>query len=140
MIKEKKYEYGLGRRKQSTAQVKLFQGGNGNIMINKGGDKVSIKEYFGGHDYLIESALHSFYTIGSGIVDRFDLDIKVSGGGLRGQADAIKLAISRALVSFNSEYRLQLKPFGLLKRDSREKERKKFGLKKARKSPQWTKR
>lgn len=140
MATTKKYEYGLWRRKKSTATVKLFQNGSWKVMINVWEKKLSIEDYFGWHQYLIESALYSFYTLGHNLKDKFDLEITIHWGWLRWQADAIKLAISRALVSFNSEYRLQLKPYWLLKRDSREKERKKYGLKKARKSPQWTKR
>jgi len=70
----------------------------------------------------------------------FDATLHVNGGGLRGYAESIRLALSRALVEFNADYRLTLKPYSLLKRDPRKKERKKPGLKGARKSPQWSKR
>ncbi len=141
MPKTKNYEYWLWRRKKSTAIIKLYQSWKWSFNVVKDDwSKVSVEEYFGWHKYLIEAALHPFYVIWTDTKDRFDLEIKLSGWWLRWQAEAIKLGLSRALVSFNWEYRLQLKPYWLLKRDSREKERKKYWLKKARKSPQWTKR
>ncbi len=136
----KKYEYGLWRRKQSTAMVKLFSWGKWNIYVVSWDKKLTIKEYFGWNTHLLENALYSFHILWDNISSSFDIEIKLSWWGIRGQAEAIKLWLSRALVAYNADYRLQLKPYWLLKRDSREKERKKFGLKKARKSPQWTKR
>ena len=78
--------------------------------------------------------------MGADLLKQFDADIKVIGGGIAGQSDAIKLAFARALIDYNPEWRLTLKPYGLLKRDPRIKERKKPGLKKARKAPTWSKR
>lgn len=140
MATKKKYEYGLWRRKQSTAMVKLYSGWKWNINIVRWDKKVSIKEFFWGNSHLLENALYWFHILWDSAKDRFDVEIKLSWWGIRWQAEAIKLALSRALVSYNSEYRTQLKPYGLLKRDSREKERKKYWFKKARKSPQRTKR
>jgi len=101
---------------------------------------VNLDTFFGGNKYLIEDALYPFYLIGNDWKNKFDAEILVKGGGLRGQAEAIRLAFARALVEYNPEFRIQLKPYGLLKRDPREKERKKYGLKKARRAPQWSKR
>ncbi len=140
MWKTQKYDYWLWRRKQSTALVCLFHGGNWNIFILDWDKKISINDFFAWHKHLLETALYPFYVLWSDFKDKFDVSIKVSWWWIRWQADAIKLWLSRALVGFNSEYRLQLKPYWLLKRDGRQKERKKYGLKKARKAPQWTKR
>ena len=138
---EKKYNYAVGRRKTSTATVHLMKG-KGNISVRKGDEYVKIQDYFvwEGAQELVKDALFPFAVLGKSAQKMFDITIHVVGGGLRGQAEAIRLAISRALVEFNPEYRLTLKPYGLLKRDPREKERKKPGLRKARKSPQWSKR
>jgi small subunit ribosomal protein S9 len=84
--------------------------------------------------------LFPFTIIGEGAQKKFDAELVIRGGGLMGQADAIRLAFSRALIKSKEEWRLTLKPHGLLKRDPRIKERKKPGLKKARKAPQWSKR
>lgn len=88
----------------------------------------------------MDNALAPFATLGADMAKKFDAAIKICGGGIAGQSDAIKLAFARALIEWNPEFRLTLKPFGLLKRDPRVKERKKPGLKKARKSPTWSKR
>ncbi len=141
MAEQKKYEYWLGRRKKSTAIVKLYQQGSWNVTLEtKNWKKKTLEEFFGWNRYLLEDALYSFSVLGEDMKDRFDVEIKVYWGGLKGQAEAISLWLARALVNFNNEYRPQLKPYGLLKRNSKEKERKKYGLRKARKSPQWTKR
>ena len=138
---EKKYTYAVGRRKTSTATVHLTKG-KGNILVKKGDEYVKINDYFIGEgaQELVKDALFPFTVLGKTTQKMFDITIHVVGGGLRWQAEAMRLAISRALVEFNPEYRLTLKPYGLLKRDPREKERKKPGLRKARKSPQWSKR
>lgn len=135
-----KYLYAVGRRKLATAVVKLYPQGAWNVGIKKGAEIVSLEQYFGGHAYLIENSLFPFSILGDGTQKKFDAIIVVSGGGLMGQADAIRLAFSRALIKLKEEWRLTLKPHGLLKRDPRIKERKKPGLKKARKAPQWSKR
>jgi small subunit ribosomal protein S9 len=135
-----KYLYAVGRRKLATAVVKLYPQGSGKITIRKGTGVVTLEQYFGGHAYLIENTLFPFTIIGEGAQKKFDAELVVRGGGLMGQADAIRLAFSRALIKSKEEWRLTLKPHGLLKRDPRIKERKKPGLKKARKAPQWSKR
>ena len=121
-----------GRRKEATAVVKLTKG-TGIIIVNK----KSIDEYFGRDvaKMIVRQPLVLTKNDGS-----FDVDAKVQGGGSFGQAGAIRLAISKALLEENPELRADLKKAGYLTRDSRVKERKKVGLKKARKSPQFSKR
>ena len=139
----KKFYYAVGRRKTSTATAHLTKG-KGNILVKTPGkeDFIAIEEFFSGEGSqdLLKDALYAFGILGPNVRKMFDITLKVHGGGPRGQAEAIRLAIARALVEFNPEYRATLKPYGLLKRDPREKERKKPGKKKARKSPQWSKR
>ena len=89
---------------------------------------------------MVNAALMAFDVLGPDYRNQFDIHITLSGGGLSGQADAIKLGVSRAMIIWNPELRVTLKPYGLLKRDARIKERKKPGLKKARKRPKWSKR
>lgn len=137
----KEYTYAIGRRKETTAVVKLFGNGGGNFTIKtSNGSKKPLADYFGGNLYLLEAALLPLNTIGADYVKKFDAEIVVSGWGISGQADAIKLGFARALIEWNPELRVTLKPYGLLKRDPRIKERKKPGLKKARKGPTWSKR
>ena len=137
----KNYHYAVGRRKESTAVVKLFASGKGVITIKKpNGKEVSLQEYFGGNIHLINDALMAFDVMGPQYRTQFDAHITISGGGLRGQADSIKLGISRALIAWDSDLRPTLKPYGLLKRDARIKERKKPGLVKARKAHKRSKR
>ena len=121
-----------GRRKEATAVVKLTKG-TGIVTVNK----KSIDEYFGRDvaKMIVRQQLVLTKNDGS-----FDVDAKVQGGGSFGQAGAIRLAISKALLEENPELRADLKKAGYLTRDSRVKERKKVGLKKARKSPQFSKR
>ena len=121
-----------GRRKEATAVVKLSKG-KGVVTVNK----KSIDDYFGRDvaKMIIRQPLVLTKLEGS-----YDIDVKVNGGGSFGQAGAIRLAISKALVAENPELRADLKKAGYLTRDSRVKERKKVGLKKARKSPQFSKR
>ena len=122
----------VGRRKTSRARVFLTEG-KGDITINQ----KPLDEYFGRDvaKMIVKQPLALTKTI-----EQFDFDIKVKGGGSFGQAGAIRLAISKALVENNPDFRSDLKKAGLLTRDSRVKERKKVGLKKARKSPQFSKR
>jgi len=136
----KKYFGTVWRRKSSSAVVKLFPKGKGNITVRKGDKQVPLEEYFGGHAYMIEDALYPFAVLGPKAAKEYDAEIVVRGWGLMGQAEAIRLGIARWLVKMNEDNRKILKPYGLLKRDPRVKERKKPGLKKARKSPQWSKR
>ncbi len=137
--KEKKGRYieGIGRRKTSTARVRIFEAAKSSITIN---DKDS-KDYFKTEeqrrlvwDPIMKGLENAEKT------SKWKIEARVSGGGIHSQAEAVRHGISRALVLFNKELRSGLKDLGYLKRDPRAKERRKFGLKKARKSPQWSKR
>ena len=125
--------HAVGRRKTSVARVYLSQGGNGNITVNN----QDYKDYFQtiGLQYKLNQPFILTNTIGV-----FDLSISVQGGGINGQADAIRLATSKALGLENIDHRQALKPEGLLTRDARMVERKKYGQKKARKKFQFSKR
>ena len=124
---------GIGRRKTSTAVVKIVEKGTGKILING----KPLKEYFPVF-YQEEEVMKPFKV--SDMEKKFDASIKVTGGGPTGQVDAVKLGISRALVKYDSSLTSQLREHGLLTRDPRMKERKKYGQKGARKKFQWTKR
>jgi small subunit ribosomal protein S9 len=130
----KHYFYGIGRRKSTTARVRLMNGG-GNILING----KSADEYFSGSKYLLTKLAKPFSIVE---LDprKYDISVITSGGGTTGQVEAIQLAVSRAIVSLNEDLKGTLKRADLLGRDPREKERKKFGLKGARKQRQFTKR
>lgn len=127
MAETKKTEYwsGTGRRKTSVASVRIFEGSK-DVTVN------------GKATELAESIIAPFELVGK--KGSFGISVKVSGGGKEGQLDAIRHGISRALEKFNPEFRSSLKKAGFLTRDSREKERKKPGLKGARRAPQWAKR
>lgn len=128
------YYEGLGRRKESTARVRLHTGGSGNsIIVN---DK-PVEEYF---SRVVDQKQVAKPLQVTGTDGRFDITIKVDGGGVTGQAGAVRLGIARALLKADPEYRKTLRQYGLLTRDPRAKERKKPGLKRARKAPQYTKR
>lgn len=130
----KTYLYGLGRRKAATARARLYAKGKGEITIN---DKPALEYLSNNKTYLAE------ITDPLALVDKrdsYDITIVVHGGGLAGQVDAIKLAISKALVAETPEFRPVLKKAGFMKRDPREKERKKYGLRSARKREQFSKR
>ncbi len=127
------YFYALGRRKSSTARVRL-QGGKGNITIN--GKPAT--EYFADSKYLLNKLQQPFTALDQ--ENKFDISVVVSGGGHDGQVEAIRLGIAKALTIMNEDLKSTLKRANLLGRDSREKERKKFGLKGARKQRQFTKR
>ena len=128
-----KKNIGLGKRKQASARVFLVPG-EGNLIINKvSGDKYL--QYNDSYLNLVWSPLARL-----GLEKNFDVIALVKGGGLTGQAEAIQLGIARLLCTLDKENRLILKPFGFLTRDSRIKERKKYGLRKARKAPQYSKR
>ena len=131
--KKGKYFYAVGRRKRAIAQVRLYPEGKGEVIVN---DK-KLEEHLP-IDVLQESVMLPLKSVG--MSETADVTVKTHGGGIRGQADAIRLGIARALLIINPDYRATLKPLGLLTRDSRKKERKKFGLKKARRAPQWSKR
>ncbi len=128
------YFYALGRRKSATARVRLM-GGKGSFIIN---DKPS-GEYFTASKYLQHELVKPF-TVLELDPDKYRVSVKVVGGGHASQVDAIRLGLSKALVLLNEDYRGTLKRADLLGRDPREKERKKFGLKGARKKRQFTKR
>jgi len=125
--------YGIGRRKESVAQV-LLTSGNGEIFINN----KNASEYLQNNQNRLLRINQPLITLG--LVDNFNITIKTKGGGLTGQTDAICLAISRALAQSDPTNRSNLKNEGLLTRDARIKERKKYGLKKARKASQFSKR
>lgn len=130
---KKQYQYGTGRRKSSVARVRVYEGGTGSIIIN-GRD---IDDYFGLETLklLVRQPLVTTDTLG-----RVDVVCTVTGGGVSGQAGAIRHGVSRALLKVNPEFRAALKAAGFLTRDPRMKERKKYGLKAARRAPQFSKR
>ena len=125
--------YGVGRRKSAIARVRLYPG-EGKITVN---GKPS-RDYFGGRELHQTTMVEPMRVTGT--ADRFDVVVTVVGGGVSGQAGAIRHGISRALVRFDEEFRSPLKQGKFLTRDARVKERKKVGLKRARKAPQYTKR
>jgi small subunit ribosomal protein S9 len=133
LLKKKLQYFGTGRRKKAIARVRLLPNGSGTININKR----NIDEYFGLDTLklIVRQPLEL-----TGTADKFDVEVNVYGGGFTGQAGAIRHGISRALLQASEEYRAPLKKAGYLTRDPRMKERKKYGLKKARKAPQFSKR
>ena len=130
---KKQYQYGTGRRKSSIARVRVYEGGTGSIIIN-GRD---IDDYFGLDTLklIVRQPLVTTDTLG-----KVDIVCTVTGGGVTGQAGAIRHGVARALLSVNPEFRATLKAAGFLTRDPRMKERKKYGLKAARRAPQFSKR
>ena len=130
---KKKYFYGTGRRKSSVARVRVYENGTGAITIN-GRD---INDYFG-LDTL--KLIVNQPLVSTDLVGKVDVVVTVAGGGVSGQAGAIRHGLSRALLTLNPEYRATLKAAGFLTRDPRMKERKKYGLKAARRAPQFSKR
>jgi small subunit ribosomal protein S9 len=128
------YIEGIGRRKTATARVRLTKAAKSSVIINN----KPIGEYFYALT-LQKNILNVLETENAGI-DNYEISAKVEGGGLSSQSDAIKLGVARALVKEKADRRVVLKRAGLLKRDPRAVERKKFGLKKARRRPQWSKR
>jgi small subunit ribosomal protein S9 len=127
------YFYGLGRRKSATARVRVTSG-KGVITING----QSAEEYFASSKYLLNKLQQPFAVLD--LVNKHDVSAVVSGGGHEGQVEAIRLGIAKALTTMNEDLKSTLKRADLLSRDAREKERKKFGLKGARKQRQFTKR
>jgi len=132
MFEGKPYFYGTGRRKSSVARVRVYNG-TGKITIN---DR-DIDDYFGLETLklIVRQPLNLTET-----ADKFDIVCRVAGGGVTGQAGAIRHGISRALLQADGEFRPELKKAGFLTRDPRMKERKKYGLKGARRAPQFSKR
>lgn len=128
-----KYFYGLGRRKSAIAKVKLFPKGVGKMTVNGKEYKVYFPQFTQRQN--VEAP---FEVLGS--KDKYDADIKIIGGGPSSQSEAARLGISRALVKITEENKKPLRAAGFMTRDPRSKERKKPGLKKARRAPQWSKR
>ena len=132
MFEGKPYFYGTGRRKSSVARVRLYKG-TGKVTINER----DIDDYFGLETLKVITRQPLALTE---TADKFDVVCRVSGGGVTGQAGAIRHGIARALLQADENYRPALKKAGLLTRDPRMKERKKYGLKGARRAPQFSKR
>ena len=130
---KRKYHYGTGRRKSSVARVRVYENGTGSIIIN-GRD---MDDYFGLETLklIVRQPL-----ISTDVLGKVDVVVTVAGGGVSGQAGAIRHGVARALLGLNPEYRAGLKAAGFLTRDPRMKERKKYGLKAARRAPQFSKR
>ena len=128
-----RYIEAVGRRKTSTARVRITEASKDSVVVN---DK-DVPAYFPTADLqnIIAEAVEK-----SKVVGKFTISAKVIGGGIHSQAEAIRHGLARAIVAFDEETRKRLKKLGFLKRDPRMKERRKFGLKKARKAPQWSKR
>lgn len=134
-----RYIEAVGRRKTSTARVRILESGKASFTVN-GKDA---KEYFkteGERRLILDPMVKGQKTEEGKVALKWNVDAHVSGGGVHSQAEAIRHGLARALAEFNPESRHELKDLGFLKRDPRAKERRKFGLKKARKAPQWSKR
>lgn len=135
----KKYFEAIGRRKTSTARVRIRESNKAIFVIN-GRDA---KEYFkteGERRLILDPIIKGIKSEQGKIGLKWNVEVHVSGGGIHSQSEAIRHGLARALAIFNPEFRGNLKSLGYLKRDPRAKERRKFGLKKARKAPQWSKR
>ena len=132
-VKKKIQFWGTGRRKKAIARVRLIPGGNGTIVIN---DR-TFEDYFpqGTLQYIVKQPL-----VAVDVEGKYDVFVNVVGGGYTGQAGAIRLGVARALLEAEENSRPTLKAAGFLTRDPRAKERKKYGLKKARRAPQFSKR
>jgi len=130
--KNETYTEAVGRRKTATARVRIVPAKQEKVLINED----SLVDYFN-TSMDAEVVREALKEVGG---EKFSITGKVRGGGLKAQAEAVRHGIARALVKFNQEWRKPLKQAGYLKRDPRMKERKKFGLKGARKAPQWSKR
>jgi small subunit ribosomal protein S9 len=127
------YIFGLGRRKTSIARVRLYKTGSGKAMVN-GKD---LEVYFPVEE--LQKMISNVLDV-VGLQGAVDIVADANGGGIHGQAESVRLGLARALIILNPTYRKTLKKLGCLTRDPRAKERKKFGLKKARRAPQWSKR
>lgn len=133
MAETEQYYEGVGRRKEATARARLFVNGSGKILIN---DR-EVEHYFG-REIDVMAVKSPLAVVGADT--RYNVSIHVEGGGITGQAIASRMAVARALLKIDEEYRSALRGAGHLSRDAREKERKKPGLKRARKAPTYTKR
>ena len=132
-METREYHEGIGRRKKSTARARVYLGGSGDVIVNE----KPVQQYFP-RTGDIDKLLSPLGLVGR--KDQVDVSVRVSGGGVTGQVDAVTHAISRALLKLDPEVRSVLRRAGLLTRDARVKERKKPGLKRARKAPTYTKR
>ena len=132
-VKPAKYWEAVGRRKTAVARVRLFTAGEKEILVNG----KSYENYFPDIELreIASAALEKMK-----LLDKFRVSAKIRGGGIHAQAEALRHGIARALILFNSDFRKRLKKAGFLTRDPRMRERKKFGLKRARRAPQWQKR
>lgn len=129
----KLYVYSVGRRKSAVARVRIVKKGTGIIIVNG-------KEYTKYFQYFEYQQMVYYPLKATGFENNIDISVKVQGGGTRSQAEAVRHGISRGLILQDETLRKVLKPLGFLRRDPREKERKKPGLKRARRAPQWQKR
>ncbi|NQU83247.1 MAG: 30S ribosomal protein S9 [Parcubacteria group bacterium] len=127
------YYYAVGRRKSAVAQVRLYKKGEGEIKVNG----KELKDYFPLEEWqlILTAPLKAM-----GQTNKLNVIVKVQGGGVKSQAEAVRLGIARSLLKLNPIFKRGLKKYGYLTRDSRVKERKKFGLRGARRAPQWAKR
>ena len=132
MKKDGRYFYANGKRKTSVARVRLYENGKGEIIVNN----KPVNEYFFGE---LIGSIKAPLKIANAL-KLFDITALIKGGGVSSQADALRHGISKALLEYDPELRSELKKAGFLTRDSRVKERKKYGLKRARRAPQWAKR
>lgn len=128
------YFYGTGRRKTAVARVRLYPNGEGRVLVNGR----QAEEYFGQRDTLIAMVRSPLKQLDA--TGRYDVSIRVMGGGVSGQAGAVRHGLARALTRADETFRPVMRRAGFLTRDPRMKERKKYGLKRARKAPQYTKR
>jgi len=134
-----KYIEAIGRRKTSTARVRIWESNKANFIVNT----KDAKEYFkteGERRLILDPIIKGLKTEQGKAGLKWNVEVRVSGGGIHSQSEAIRHGLARALATFDPEARGNLKDLGYLKRDPRAKERRKFGLKKARKAPQWSKR
>lgn len=131
--KDKTYIRAIGRRKTSTAVVKLFENGSNTFTVN---EKKS-SEYFPTEE--LQKIIHEPIAKTKN-TEKYDIVVTTKGGGIHSQAEAVRHGIARILAGFDTDTKDKVKKLGFLKRDPRAKERRKFGLKKARKAPQWSKR
>ncbi len=134
-----KYIEAIGRRKTSTARVRIFEASKSSFVINN----QDAKEYFKTEDerrLILDPIIKGLVVEQGATVSKWNVEVRVSGGGTHSQAEAVRHGLARALVEFDLKNRDNLKTLGYLTRDPRAKERRKFGLKKARKAPQWSKR
>ena len=130
-MEDNKFIEAVGRRKSATARVRISNGVGDKFVVNT----ISIKDYFP-TSQLVQKALSPLEDSHT----KYNVSVVVSGGGVNAQSEAIRHGLTRAIVSDNIEQKKHFRDLGFLKRDPRKKERKKFGLKKARKAPQWSKR